>query len=169
MDFIIDSMQPRDWQFVREIYVEGIATEQATFETEAPDWERWDAGHLPHCRLVARNGDGVHDRILGWAALSPVSKREVYAGVAEVSIYVASSARGRGIGGALMRALIEASEQRGVWTLQSSVFPENHASAALHLNHGFRELGRRERIAQLHGVWRDTIVLERRSQVVGAA
>lgn len=169
MDFIIDSMQPRDWELVREIYVEGIATEQATFETEAPDWERWDAGHLLQCRLVARSGDGIPNSIFGWAALSPVSKRTVYAGVAEVSVYVAASARGRGVGGALMRALIEASEQHGVWTLQSSVFPENRASIALHLNHGFRELGRRERIAQLYGVWRDTIVLERRSRVVGVA
>jgi phosphinothricin acetyltransferase len=163
MDFIIDSMQPSDWEFVRKIYLEGIATGQATFETAAPDWERWDASHSPHCRLVARNGDGV----LGWAALSPVSKREVYAGVAEVSVYVASAARGRGVGGALMRALIEASERHGVWTLQSSVFPENRASIALHLKHGFRELGRRERVARLHGVWRDTVLLERRSRVVG--
>lgn len=163
MDFIVDSMRPCDWEFVRAIYLEGIATGEATFETEAPDWERWDAGHLPQCRLVARNSDGV----LGWAALSPVSKREVYAGVAEVSVYVAESARRRGVGGALMRALIEASERHGVWTMQSSVFPENHASVALHLKHGFREVGRRERIARRHGVWRDTVVLERRSRVVG--
>src|SRR5215467_7865586 len=163
MDFVIDSMRPRDWEFVRAIYLEGIATGQATFETEAPDWERWDTGHLPQCRLVIRNGDGV----LGWAALSPVSKRRVYAGVAEVSVYVAASARGLGVGGALMRALIEASERQGVWTLQSSVFPENHASVALHFKYGFREVGRRERIARHHGVWRDTVILERRSRVVG--
>jgi phosphinothricin acetyltransferase len=163
MDFVIDSMMTLDWEFVRAIYLEGIATGQATFETEAPDWERWDAGHLPLCRLVARNGDGV----LGWAALSPVSRREVYAGVAEVSVYVAVSARGFGVGGALMRALIEAAERHSVWTLQSSIFPENLASLALHLKHGFREVGRRERIARHHGVWRDTVVLERRSRVVG--
>jgi phosphinothricin acetyltransferase len=163
MDFVIGSMRPQDWDFVRAIYLEGIATGQATFETEAPDWERWDAGHLPQCRLVARNGDGV----LGWAALSPVSRREVYAGVAEVSVYVEASARGLGVGGALMRALIEASELHGVWTLQSSIFPENHVSVALHLKHGFREVGRRERIARHHGVWRDTVVLERRSRVAG--
>jgi len=163
MDFVIDRMQPRDWELVRAIYIEGIATRLATFETEAPDWERWDAGHLPQCRLVVRNGDGI----LGWAALSPVSKREVYAGVAEVSVYVAASARGRGVGGALMRALIEVSERQGVWTLQSSIFTENHASVALHLNHGFREVGRRERIARRLGVWRDTVLLERRSGVVG--
>lgn len=163
MDFVIDSMRPSDWDFTREIYIEGMTTGEATFETEAPDWERWDAGHLPQCRLVARNGDGV----IGWAALSLVSKREVYAGVAEVSVYVASAARGRGVGSALMRALIEASERHGVWTLQSSVFPKNNASVALHLNHGFREVGGRERIARHHGVWRDTVMLERRSRVVG--
>jgi phosphinothricin acetyltransferase len=163
MDFVIDSLQTQDWEFVRAIYLEGIATGQATFETEAPDWERWDAGHLPQCRIVARSGVGI----LGWAALSPVSRREVYAGVAEVSVYVAASARGFGVGGALMRALIESSERQGVWTLQSSIFPENHASVALHLKHGFREVGRRERIARRHGVWRDTIVLERRSRAVG--
>jgi L-amino acid N-acyltransferase YncA len=163
MDFVIDSLLTQDWKFVRAIYLEGVATGQATFETEAPDWERWDAGHLPQCRIVARSGDGI----LGWAALSPVSRREVYAGVAEVSVYVAASARGFGVGGALMRALIEASERQGVWTLQSSIFPENHASVALHLKHGFREVGRRERIARHHGVWRDTVVLERRSRVAG--
>jgi L-amino acid N-acyltransferase YncA len=162
MDFVIDSMRPRDWESVLAIYLEGISTGHATFETEAPDWERWDSSHLPQCRLVARNGDAI----LGWAALSPVSERQVYAGVAEVSVYVASAARGDGVGGALMRALIEASEQRGVWTLQSSVFPENHASVALHLKHGFREVGRRERIARHHGVWRDTVILERRSLVI---
>ncbi|HEY8461405.1 MAG TPA: GNAT family N-acetyltransferase [Blastocatellia bacterium] len=162
MDFVIDSMQPQDWESVRAIYLEGIATGQATFETEAPDWERWDSGHLPDCRLVARKGDAV----IGWAALSPASQRRVYAGVAEVSVYVGAAARGFGVGDALMRALIQASEQRGVWTLQSSVFPENQASVALHLKHGFREVGRRERIARHHGVWRDTIVLERRSPII---
>jgi L-amino acid N-acyltransferase YncA len=163
MDFTIDLMRPQDWEFVKAIYLEGIATGHATFETEAPDWERWDAGHSPQCRLVARNGDGV----LGWAALSPVSKRQVYAGVAEVSVYVAATARGLGVGGALMRALIEASEKHGVWTLQAGIFPENQASLALHFRHGFREVGRRERIARHHGVWRDTVILERRSSVAG--
>lgn len=163
MEFIIDSMQPADWDRVRAIYLEGLATGQATFETEAPSWEQWDAGHFEHCRLVAR----ADDRVLGWAALSPASQRQVYAGVAEVSVYVAADARGCGIGSALMQALVEASERHGVWTLQSSIFPENRASVALHLNHGFREMGRRERIAQLHGVWRDTVVLERRSRIAG--
>jgi len=148
---------------VKAVYLEGIATGHATFETEAPDWDRWDAGHSPQCRLVARNGGGV----LGWAALSPVSKRQAYAGVAEVSVYVAAVARGLGVGDSLMRALIEASEARGFWTLQSGIFPENHASVALHLKHGFREVGRRERIARHHGVWRDTVILERRSSVAG--
>jgi L-amino acid N-acyltransferase YncA len=163
MDLVIDSMCARDWEFVRAIYLEGIASGNATFETEAPDWERWDAGHLPHSRLVARDGD----EILGWAALSPVSKREAYAGVGEVSVYVAEISRGRGVGGALMRSLIVASERHGVWTLQSSIFPENLASIALHINHGFREVGRRERIARRLGVWRDTVLFERRSLIAG--
>jgi phosphinothricin acetyltransferase len=162
MDFTIGPMRPQDWEFVRAIYLEGIMTGEATFETEAPDWEGWDSGHLPQCRLIAGNGDAV----LGWAALSPVSKRQVYAGVAEVSVYVAAMARGYGVGSALMRALIEASERHGVWTLQSSIFPENHASVTLHLKHGFREVGRRERIARHHGVWRDTVIFERRSSVI---
>jgi phosphinothricin acetyltransferase len=163
MEYVIDSMRPDDWAQVHAIYAEGMATGEATFETEAPGWEQWDAGHLKECRLVARSGD----RILGWAALSPTSKRRVYAGVAEVSVYVAANARGRRVGSALMRALIEASERRGIWTLQSSIFPENLASIELHLNHGFREVGRRERIAKHHGVWRDTIMFERRSRVTG--
>lgn len=163
MNYIIDSMQPEDWAQVSAIYLEGIATGQATFETAAPDWEQWDAGHLPICRLVARDGDNI----LGWAALSAVSRRKVYAGVAEVSVYVSGKARGQGVGDNLMATLIANSEEQGIWTLQASVFPENRASVALHLKHGFRELGRRERIAQLHGVWRDTVVLERRSRIVG--
>lgn len=146
-----------------EIYAEGIATGQATFEAKMPDWQHWDEGHLDVCRLVARDGESI----LGWAALSPVSRRQVYAGVAEVSVYIAESARRQGVGKALMNALIEASEANGIWTLQSSVFPENQASIRLHLNHGFRELGRRERVAKLHGVWRDTVLLERRSRIVG--
>jgi phosphinothricin acetyltransferase len=163
MDFVIEPMQPQDWEFVRGIYLEGVATGHATFETEAPDWGRWNDNHSAECRLIARSPEEA----LGWAALSPVSKRKVYEGVAEVSVYVGAAARGRGVGGALMRALIEASERNGVWTLQSSVFPENIASIALHLNHGFRELGRRERVGRHHGVWRDTVLLERRSRVVG--
>jgi len=163
MNYVIDSMQPEDGDSVLAIYAEGIATGQATFETIVPDWQYWDAGHLDVCRLVARDDK----RVLGWAALSPVSRRQVYSGVAEVSVYVAAAARGQGVGKALLAALIEASEANGFWTLQSSVFPDNQASIALHLNHGFRELGRRERVAKLHGIWRDTVLLERRSQLVG--
>ena len=163
MCYFIDSMEPEDSQQILAIYQEGIDTGQATFETVTPDWEQWNAGHLPQCRLVVRNGE----KIVGWAALSAVSRRKVYAGVAEVSVYIAAKARGQGIGNKLLEALIEASEQNGIWTLQSSIFPENQASVALHLKHGFRQVGRRERIAQLHGHWRDTVVLERRSRVVG--
>lgn len=163
MNYIIDSMLSADQEQVLAIYAEGIATGQATFETIVPDWEQWDSNHLATCRLVAR----CEDRIVGWAALSAVSRRQVYAGVAEVSIYIAESARGKGVGDSLMAALVEASEASGFWTLQSAVFAENHASIALHLKHGFRELGRRERIAKLHGVWRDTVLLERRSCITG--
>lgn len=152
-------MEPGDWPAVRLIYCEGIATGHATFETEAPSWEAWSESHLEFGRLVARN----EDRISGWAALSPVSKRRVYAGVAEVSVYVAEDQRHQGIGSALLRQLVLTSEQHGVWTLQAVMFPENAATIALHQRCGFREVGRRERIGKLNGVWRDTIWLERRS------
>jgi L-amino acid N-acyltransferase YncA len=163
MNYIIDSMRSDDWEQVSAIYQEGIATGHATFETNAPNWEQWDVGHLAVCRLVARDGA----KILGWAALSAVSRRQVYAGVAEVSVYIGTESRGQGVGDKLMAALVAASEEHGIWTLQASIFPENQASVALHLKHGFRELGRRKRIAKLHGVWRDTVVLERRSRAVG--
>lgn len=163
MNYYIDSMRTEDREQVLAIYAEGIATGQATFETNLPDWQQWDAGHLTVCRFVARDGE----RILGWAALSAVSRRQAYAGVAEVSVYIAASARGQGVGKALMAKLVEASEANGFWTLQSSIFPENLASIELHLKHGFRELGRRERVAKLHGIWRDTVLLERRSPIVG--
>ena len=159
----IDEMRPDDWEAVRQIYAEGIATGQATFEQQPPDWPQWDEGHLKVCRLVARLEDGV----VGWAALSPVSRRPVYAGVAEVSIYVAAGQRGKGVGKELLQAVIEASERAGIWTLQSSTFPENTASLRLQTSCGFRIVGRRERIGCLDGVWRDTILLERRSAVVG--
>jgi L-amino acid N-acyltransferase YncA len=158
MNCMVDEMRASDWEQVREIYLEGIRTGQATFETEAPSWDHWDESHLPFARLVAREGHAV----LGWAALSSVSKREVYRGVAEVTVYVAETARGRGIGRALLQRLIEESERNGVWTLQASIFPENTSSVALHRRCGFREVGRRERIARLHGVWRDTLLFERR-------
>jgi phosphinothricin acetyltransferase len=159
MNGAIDRMRVSDWDDVRAIYLEGIRTGDATFDTEAPGWDLWDESHLPFARLVMREGEAV----LGWAALSPVSKREVYRGVAEVTVYVAESARGKGIGRALLEVLIKAAEANGIWTLQASIFPENTASVALHHRCGFREVGRRERIARLHGVWRDTLLLERRS------
>ena len=156
-------MTAKDWEPVRAIYLAGIATGQATFETEAPTWTTWNNSHLPMPRLVAvfREIPG------GWAALSPVSTRPVYAGVAEVSVYVAEQMRGRGVGGLLLKALVEGSEENGIWTLQASVFPENAASVSLHHSCGFREIGRRERIAKMKGVWRDTLLFERRSRLVG--
>ena len=153
-------MTPGDWEQVRTIYLEGVHEGNSTFETEAPSWEAWDEAHHKSPRLVMRVGDHV----LGWAALSPVSKRRVYSGVAEVSVYVTGSARGKGIGRALLDALIDKSEESGIWTLQASIFPENVASIELHLQCGFREVGRRESIAMLNGVWRDTILFERRSK-----
>ena len=164
-------LQPRTaahWPEVRTIYEQGIATGNATFQTEAPTWEEWDRSHLPHSRLVAVDaGYGRTGQVLGWAALSPVSSRCVYGGVAEVSVYVAGAARGRGVGRQLLAALVADSEAHGIWTLQAGVFPENTTSVSIHAGEGFREVGRRERIGQLHGVWRDTLLLERRSPVVG--
>ncbi len=161
MDFQITNMEATDWEVVRAIYLEGMATGNATFETQAPSWEAWDQAHLRTCRLVGRR-DGA---IVGWGALSPVSRRAVYAGVAEVSLYVAAAARGQGVGKALLQALIAESEAAGIWTLQAGIFPENLASVAMHKSCGFREVGRRERIGQLNGVWRDVLLLERRSKV----
>ena len=159
----IAALTPADWDDVRRIYVEGIATGNATLETEPPPWEKWDRGHRVEVRFVARE-DG---RVVGWAALSPVSERCVYEGVAEVSVYVASEARGRGIGRSLLEALVRASEDAGVWTLQAGIFPENAASIALHERCGFRVVGVRERLGRLRGRWRDVALLERRSRRVG--
>jgi L-amino acid N-acyltransferase YncA len=159
----IEQMRPSDWAQVKAIYLEGIATGQATFETGAPSWEAWDAEHLGFARLVARDGKTIS----GWAALSPVSRRPAYAGVAEVSVYVAANNRNAGVGRALLDALIGESEGNGIWMLQAVVFPENAATIALHLRCGFREVGRRERIGKLNGEWRDTILLERRSPLIG--
>ena len=159
----IVTMQPEDWPQVRAIYAEGIATGNATFETSLPDWSAWDAGHRKDCRLVARDGQ----RILGWAALRPVSSRKVYAGVAEVSIYVKAEARGYGVGKALLKSLIDGSERSVIWTLQAGIFTENVASLVLHKSCGFREVGLRQRLGQLAGVWRDVLLLERRSSRVG--
>jgi phosphinothricin acetyltransferase len=163
MIYQITPMQPDDWPTVREIYREGIATGHATFETEVPDWEKWDSGHRQDCRLIARIGE----QVLGWAALSPVSGRCVYAGVAEVSVYVAAEARGSGVGKALLQALIEESELHHIWTLQAGIFPENAASIALHTSRGFREVGVRRHIGKRDEVWRDVLLLERRSSTVG--
>ncbi len=162
-DIVIEPMSPTDWPAVRRIYAAGIATGNATFETQAPEWETWDRNHLPVCRLVARR-DGL---VVGWAALSPVSSRACYAGVAEHSIYVDEAHRGLGIGKVLLNEFVKDTESAGFWTLQSSVFPENEASIAIHLACGFRILGRRKRVAMLNGVWRDTVIVERRSAVAG--
>ena len=157
-------MGEEDWEAVRKIYEEGIATGNATVETDAPPWKRWDNDHRPDCRLVAKDGG----QVIGWAALSPVSSREAYSGVAEVSIYFAENFRGSGVGKALLGSLVSASESAGVWTLQASILVENEASVALHSACGFRTVGARERIGRLHGRWRDTLLMERRSNVAGA-
>jgi L-amino acid N-acyltransferase YncA len=152
-------MRPDDWPAVKAIYEQGIATRQATFETEAPPWNAWDAAHHAELRLVAEDG-GI---VIGWAALSPVSRRACYAGVTEESVYVAEDARGRGVGIALLARLCSDADAAGIWTIQTSIFPENLASLELHRRCGFRIVGTRERIAQLDGAWRDTVLLERRA------
>ncbi len=163
MSAVIDIMTPDDWEAVRAIYLEGIATHNATFEQSAPEWAAWDKKALPVCRLVARTA-GV---VTGWAVLAPYSARAVYAGVAESSVYVAAAVRGQGQGRLLLDALVAASEAAGFWTLQAGIFPENAASVRLHERCGFRIVGRRERIGQMHGVWRDVLLMERRSPIVG--
>jgi L-amino acid N-acyltransferase YncA len=162
IDSWIDAMKTADWPTVRVIYAEGLATGQATFETTLPTWPEWDEQHLQSPRLVMRSGAEV----AGWTALSPVSGRCVYGGVAEVSIYVAKAYRGQGLGMALLQELIKRSETAGIWTLQAGIFPENEASMGLHLANGFRLVGVRERLGQLNGVWRDVALLERRSSVI---
>ncbi|MGH3681783.1 MAG: GNAT family N-acetyltransferase [Natronosporangium sp.] len=157
-------MRDADASAVLAIYQAGIDTGQATFETRAPDWAGFTAGKLPEHRLVAV--DPETGAVLGWAVLSPVSERCVYAGVAENAVYVSPAARGRGVGEVLLRALVEAAERVGIWTVQSGIFPENAASLALHERVGFRVVGRRERLGQQHGVWRDVLLLERRSTVI---
>ena len=157
-------MTRADWDAVRSIYQEGIETQLATFEMEAPAWEDWDQSHRVDCRLVARDGGAV----LGWAALSPVSERCIYGGVAEVSVYVAEAARGKGLGKALLSELAGRSEAAGIWTLQAGLLPENQASVALHRSCGFRKVGIRQHLGKFGGQWRDVLLMERRSQVVGA-
>ncbi len=166
MAFVVEEMRPSDWPQVLAIYMAGIATGHATFETEGPTWERWDSAHLKFARLVARSS-APSDGIKGWGALSPVSSRHAYRGVAEVSVYVEEHERGAGVGRALLASLIAAAERGGIWTLQASIFPENEASRRLHLSCGFREVGRRERLGKMKGRWRDVVLLERRSGRVG--
>jgi L-amino acid N-acyltransferase YncA len=158
----LQPLRPEDWPAVRAIYQAGIATGDATFETAAPDWPAWDAAHLADHRLVAR----VDGQVVGWAALAPVSDRCAYAGVAEASIYVAPQAQGRGVGRALLTAVVASAEQAGIWTVQTGIFPENQASLGLHEACGFRVVGVRERLGRLHGRWRDVVLLERRSPVI---
>ena len=160
-------MRDDDWPAVRRIYCAGIATGHATFESEAPDWERFNTSRLARHRLVAEASDGI----LGWAAVSPVSARPVYSGVVEHSVYIATEARGKGLGAALLQALAESTERDGIWTIQASVFPENEASLRLHLANGYAVVGRRHRIARmthgpLTGQWRDTVLIERRSPAI---
>lgn len=156
-------MKPSDWPGVARVYAEGISTGMATFETSVPGWDDWDAGHIEACRLLVE-ADG---EIVAWAALSPTSRRDVYRGVAEASIYVGEKARGKGIGSGLLGELVSCSEREGYWTLQAGIFPENEASVRLHQRHGFRVVGTRERIGASKGGWRDVLLLERRSETIG--
>ena len=162
-NILLREMKPDDWAGVAAVYKEGIATGNATFQQEVPTWESWDSSHVASCRIVAE----VEGQVAGWAALTPVSGRCVYAGVAEVSVYVADRYRGRKIGARLLAKLIEESEREGFWTLQAGIFPENKASVKLHENLGFRVVGYRERIGKMNGIWWDNLVLERRSATVG--
>lgn len=157
------NLEAQYYSQLASIYLEGIATGIATFQTDVPEWEDWDKSHLSHCRIAAFEAE----RMSGWAALSPVSSRTVYEGVAEVSIYIAAAFRGKGIGKLLMCQLIKESEEAGVWTLQSAVFPNNVASIKLHKQCGFRQIGYKEKIGQKDGIWIDNIIMERRSKVVG--
>jgi phosphinothricin acetyltransferase len=160
---ILDKMPPANWDTIKQIYEEGISTGNATFQQKAPDWEEWNNSHLQHSRIIAKD----KETILGWAALTAISERCVYAGVAEVSVYVRDKARGKGVGKQLLEKLIEESEANNIWTLQAGIFPENIASIKIHEACGFRIVGVRERIGQLNGKWRDTILLERRSKIIG--
>ncbi|MDB5203482.1 MAG: N-acetyltransferase [Ferruginibacter sp.] len=159
----IVSIQPVHYPQIAAIYLQGIATGHATFQTSAPTWSDWDSSHLKHSRVAAFIGNDL----AGWAALSPVSSRCVYEGVAEVSVYIADNYRGKGIGKALLQQLIADSEANNTWTLQSGIFPENTGSIRLHESCGFRQIGFREKIGKMNGVWRDNIIMERRSKIVG--
>lgn len=156
-------MHPEDWPAVSQIYKEGLTTGYATFEKEIPTYENWNKAHIKECRLIAYE----EDTTMGWAALSPVSSRCVYGGVAEVSVYVSNNHRGKGIGKHLLLSLIDASEKAGYWTIQAGIFPENKASTKIHEKCGFRLIGSRERVGKLDGVWKDNLIFERRSTSVG--
>lgn len=158
----IRNLLPTDWEHVKLIYEKGIATGNATFQTSAPSWEEWNNSHLQRCRIIAEE-DG---KVVGWAALTSVSSRCVYAGVAEVSVYVDPAQSGKGIGSKLLEQLIELSEVDGIWTLQAGIFPENISSLKIHEKNGFRILGTREKIGKQNGIWRDTVLLERRSKII---
>lgn len=160
---LIRALSPSDWNSVQKIYAEGLATKIATFETQVPTWEQWNDKFLPTCRLVTE----VENQVIGFAVLSAVSKRKVYQGVAEVTIYIASSHHGKGIGKELLKELISCSEKNGFWTLQAGIFPQNLASIKLHESCGFRILGTREKVAQRDDVWHDNIIMERRSKKIG--
>jgi len=159
----VQPMRANDWEQVSQIYAEGIATGFATFEKSIPSYESWNAAHMQSCRIVAVENDSI----LGWAALSPVSSRCVYGGVAEVSVYVGGDSRGKGVGKLLMENLIKESEAEGIWTIQSGIFPENEGSIELHKKVGFRYIGKRERVGKLDDVWKDNLLFERRSKVIG--
>ncbi len=159
----IIEMMPAHWEDVKLIYLQGIATKQATFQTDAPLWEEWDKSHLPGFRYVAL----IKNIVAGWAALTPVSGRCVYAGVTEVSVYIHENFWGQGVGKSLLQKLIIETEKENIWTLQAGIFPENLSSIALHEKLGFRQVGYREKIGKMDGVWRDTVLLERRSKITG--
>lgn len=162
-ELILRDLKETDWKQVSRIYQEGLDTGNATFETNIPDWKTWNLGHIKKCRIIAE----IDTKIIGWAALSPVSSRCVYGGVAEVSVYVSSKFSGQKIGTQLLERLISESETNGIWTLQAGIFSENKSSIIIHERLGFRTVGYRERIGQMKGIWRDTILLEKRSEFVG--
>lgn len=162
-DLKIDEMVPSDWNHVREIFIEGILTGNATVRTEAPGWDEWNKDHLDICRFVAKQDE----KVVGWVALSLISSRQAYSGVVEVSIYIASNATGMGIGSRLLQHVIVSSEEHKIWTIQAMIFPENGASIKLHRKFGFKEVGTRKRMGKLNAVWRDVVLLERRSNIVG--
>lgn len=160
---VVEKMARADWPAVQDIFAQGIKSGNATFEKSPPSWEEWDRSHLQFCRFVAKE----NSQVFGWAALSAFSSRTVYAGVAEVSLYVADLAQNRGVGTILLETLVESAEKQGLWTLQAGIFPENEKSIHLHKKCGFKIVGTRNKLGQMHGVWRDVLLMERRSTVVG--